>query len=169
MEAMSLEKLMQKSVCTVDRSTTLVEAARQLMQHSVGALVITEPSEPGPVGIITDRDLVAMIAKGLDPKQTTVDWFAQPALETVRVDDALETVTHKMRESGVLNDGDTVVCTLTGHGLKDPDTAMSVSVQPLKVPADLAKIVEVMELMPARGGFGFLHATCVPLDEAEDD
>jgi CBS domain-containing protein len=101
MEAMSLEKLMQKSVCTVDRSTTLVEAARQLMQHSVGALVITEPSEPGPVGIITDRDLVAMVAKGLDPKQTTVDWFAQPALETVRVDDALETVTHKMRESGV--------------------------------------------------------------------
>ncbi|VAW34507.1 Threonine synthase, partial [hydrothermal vent metagenome] len=52
----------------------------------------------------------------------------------------------KMRESGVLNDGDTVVCTLTGHGLKDPDTAMSVSVQPLKVPADLARIVEVMEL-----------------------
>lgn len=31
------------------------------------------------------------------------------------------------------------------------------------------RIVEVMELMPARGGFGFLHATCVPLDEAEDD
>ncbi len=52
----------------------------------------------------------------------------------------------KMRESGVLNDGDTVVCTLTGHGLKDPDTAMSVSAQPLKVPADMAKIVEVMEL-----------------------
>jgi threonine synthase len=52
----------------------------------------------------------------------------------------------KLKESGVLNDGDTVVCTLTGHGLKDPDTAMSVSVQPLKVPADLAKIVEVMKL-----------------------
>lgn len=52
----------------------------------------------------------------------------------------------KMKESGVLNDGDTVVCTLTGHGLKDPDTAMSVSVQPLKVPADLTKIVEVMKL-----------------------
>ena len=31
------------------------------------------------------------------------------------------------------------------------------------------RIVEVMELMPARGGFGFLHATCVPLPEEEDD
>ncbi len=25
------------------------------------------------------------------------------------------------------------------------------------------EIVEVMELMPARGGFGFLHATCIPI------
>ncbi|MEK7314346.1 MAG: threonine synthase, partial [Deltaproteobacteria bacterium] len=33
----------------------------------------------------------------------------------------------KMKKQGVLNDGDTVVCTLTGHGLKDPDTAISVS------------------------------------------
>lgn len=52
----------------------------------------------------------------------------------------------KMKESGMLKDGDTVVCTLTGHGLKDPDTAISVSVQPLKVSADMAKIVEVMGL-----------------------
>jgi len=52
----------------------------------------------------------------------------------------------KMREGGVLNDGDTVVCTLTGHGLKDPDTAMSVSVKPVKVPAVMAKIVEEMGL-----------------------
>jgi hypothetical protein len=26
------------------------------------------------------------------------------------------------------------------------------------------KIIEIMELMPARGGFGFLHATCVPVE-----
>jgi threonine synthase len=50
----------------------------------------------------------------------------------------------KMKESGILNDGDTVVCTLTGHGLKDPDRAITVSEQPLKVAADMAKIVEVM-------------------------
>ena len=27
------------------------------------------------------------------------------------------------------------------------------------------RVVEVMELMPTRGGFGFLHATCVPVEE----
>lgn len=29
------------------------------------------------------------------------------------------------------------------------------------------RVVEVMELMPARGGFGFLHATCVPLEQED--
>lgn len=31
------------------------------------------------------------------------------------------------------------------------------------------EVVEVMELMPARGGFGFLHATCVPLEQEPDE
>lgn len=50
----------------------------------------------------------------------------------------------KMKKEGVLNDGDTVVCTLTGHGLKDPDTAMNSSAKPVKVPANLKKIIDLM-------------------------
>ncbi len=50
----------------------------------------------------------------------------------------------KMKNEGVLNDGDTVVCTLTGHGLKDPDRAMASSPQPVKVPADKKRILDVM-------------------------
>ncbi|MBI1912787.1 MAG: threonine synthase [Deltaproteobacteria bacterium] len=50
----------------------------------------------------------------------------------------------KMKKEGVLNDGDTVVCTLTGHGLKDPDNAMNNSPKPTKVPVDIDKILEIM-------------------------
>ncbi|HXI09245.1 MAG TPA: threonine synthase [Thermodesulfobacteriota bacterium] len=50
----------------------------------------------------------------------------------------------KMKQEGVLNDGDTVVCTLTGHGLKDPDNAMKASPKPHKVPAELGKILRAM-------------------------
>lgn len=50
----------------------------------------------------------------------------------------------KMKKEGVLNDGDTVVCTLTGHGLKDPDMAMNSSAKPVKVPANLKKILDMM-------------------------
>ncbi len=31
------------------------------------------------------------------------------------------------------------------------------------------RIIEVMELMPARGGFGFLHATCEPVGAAREE
>ena len=50
----------------------------------------------------------------------------------------------KMKKDGVLNDGDTVVCTLTGHGLKDPDIALKSSEKPVKVPAETKKILKVM-------------------------
>ncbi len=52
----------------------------------------------------------------------------------------------KMKSQGTLNDGDTVVCTLTGHGLKDPDTAMANSPKPTKVAAVTKDIIKVMGL-----------------------
>jgi len=52
----------------------------------------------------------------------------------------------KLSRQGALREGDTVVCTLTGHGLKDADTAISVSVQPKTVQAtkeDVARCLKV--------------------------
>ncbi len=52
----------------------------------------------------------------------------------------------KLSRVGALREGDTVVCTLTGHGLKDADTAISVSRQPLTVKAsreDVARLLKV--------------------------
>jgi threonine synthase len=37
---------------------------------------------------------------------------------------------------GRIKDGSTIVCTLTGHGLKDPDTAIRLSSTPITVPAE---------------------------------
>ncbi len=50
----------------------------------------------------------------------------------------------KMKEAGVISDGDTVVCTLTGHGLKDPDRAITVSTPPVKAGAEFSDIVKIM-------------------------
>ncbi|WNM60562.1 threonine synthase [Candidatus Nitrospira neomarina] len=41
----------------------------------------------------------------------------------------------KMNRAGLLPKVGDIVCTLTGHGLKDPDTAISVSYRPVTVPA----------------------------------
>ncbi len=39
----------------------------------------------------------------------------------------------------------TVVCTLTGNGLKDPDTVFKVSKEPLKIEADVKAVENVLE------------------------
>ena len=43
-------------------------------------------------------------------------------------------------ETGRIRQGCTIVCTLTGHGLKDPDTAIAQCVKPQTVDAELAAI-----------------------------
>jgi threonine synthase len=42
---------------------------------------------------------------------------------------------YKMHREGLLPQEGPIVCTLTGHGLKDPDTGLSVSYRPVTVPA----------------------------------
>ncbi|MEO6306686.1 MAG: threonine synthase [Nitrospiraceae bacterium] len=52
----------------------------------------------------------------------------------------------KLSKQGGLREGEIVVCTLTGHGLKDADTAISVSAQPKTVRAtreDVARLLRV--------------------------
>jgi threonine synthase len=47
-------------------------------------------------------------------------------------------------DQGRIGDGSTIVCTLTGHGLKDPDTAIAQCVKPQTVDAELSEIERVI-------------------------
>ncbi len=47
-------------------------------------------------------------------------------------------------EAGRVRPGSTIVCTLTGHGLKDPDTAIAQCVKPLTVDAELPDIERII-------------------------
>ena len=47
-------------------------------------------------------------------------------------------------ELGTIGEGATIVCTLTGHGLKDPDTAIAQSAKPLTADAELGAIERVI-------------------------
>jgi CBS domain-containing protein len=98
---MSLAQLTQVPVRTIQQSATVAEAARLMCEQSIGALVITDESGETPLGIITDRDLVWMIAEGLDAREATVNQFVRSALRTVHVSESLSDATKKMRDSGV--------------------------------------------------------------------
>lgn len=52
----------------------------------------------------------------------------------------------KKKQDGTIEDGATVVCVLTGHGLKDPDTAISTGPSPKHVTADFGDVVKVLGL-----------------------
>ena len=52
----------------------------------------------------------------------------------------------QMKEAGAVPAGSTVVCVLTGHGLKDPDWAIAGAPQPQKVPAAIGSILEHLDL-----------------------
>jgi len=52
----------------------------------------------------------------------------------------------KLVENGTIDKNERIVCVTTGHGLKDPDTAVKVSEKPVEVDAELAAIEEVLGL-----------------------
>lgn len=51
----------------------------------------------------------------------------------------------KLSRSGYFKHRSRVVCTLTGHGLKDPDTAFKVGREPLRAQADIDSISRIVE------------------------
>ncbi len=55
----------------------------------------------------------------------------------------------KMNKKGLFLEDDTIVCTLTGHGLKDPENAIRISEKPMTVPIKLDSVLKAMDLVPA--------------------
>ncbi len=49
-------------------------------------------------------------------------------------------------EQGLLRQGERVVCTVTGNGLKDPDWAISGAPTPLTIPVDAFAAAGALEL-----------------------
>ncbi len=52
----------------------------------------------------------------------------------------------KLVENGTIDKNSRVVCVTTGHGLKDPDTAIKMSEKPLEVDAEVAAIEQALGL-----------------------
>ncbi len=50
----------------------------------------------------------------------------------------------KLNKGGLFKKGSTVVCTLTGHGLKDPDFSLNVAQKPVTVKANLSDVLKVL-------------------------
>lgn len=91
----------------------------------------------GRIEIVTDDEILD--AYGLLASKEGV--FCEPASA------ASVAGVRRLADEGYFQNGSTVVCTLTGHGLKDPDRAIeTATLKPQRVDADMGALVEAMGL-----------------------
>jgi CBS domain-containing protein len=92
-----VKDVMTQNVITVDSSTSVVDAAKKMIESKHGPLPVVEGDRP--VGVITDRDLVArVVAEGRDPKGLTVSDLASRELVTIGPDEDVEQAIVMMRQ-----------------------------------------------------------------------
>jgi len=77
-----------RNVVTVSRNAPIIEAAKLMREHHVGALVVVDkPGGNVPVGIVTDRDIVVeVVAAGVAANTVNVAEIIQRPLATVNED-----------------------------------------------------------------------------------
>jgi len=97
---MFLDDVVKKPVATVGPGFTVCDAARLMVERNVGALVIIDPVSR-PVGIVTDRDLVVLLAEGVDPRKDTIGCFVGQMLRTASVGEGIRDVTERMHKHGI--------------------------------------------------------------------
>ncbi len=95
---MEIEALVSRAALTVEEGDSLRDAAVWMMERGVGSAVVMTDGKPS--GIITDRDALRVIARGLDPGATTVGDCVMKSLKTVSSSLELEDAARIMREKG---------------------------------------------------------------------
>ncbi|CAN5772781.1 CBS domain-containing protein [soil metagenome] len=77
-------------VATIGQQASLAEAAHQLREHGIGALVVSSDGSTIE-GIVSERDVVrALAAHGADALSRTVGSVMSPDVFTCRSDDSVE-------------------------------------------------------------------------------
>lgn len=106
-----------------------------------GAVRAAEQSE-GQIGFVTDAEII-------DAYKTIASSegiFAEPA-SAASVAGVI-----KLHREGRFNVGDSVVCVLTGHGLKDPNAAIdSMNIEPIVVPDNPTAVMDAIQRLEGEG------------------
>jgi CBS domain-containing protein len=101
---MKVSDLRPHELFTAEAEESLEVAADRMSWHQVGALPVLEGQHL--VGILTERDLTerdltAALAEGVDPAITPVSDFMTPAPEVLQPDSELTEAAHLMLELGI--------------------------------------------------------------------
>jgi threonine synthase len=92
-------------------------------------------SSQGAISSVTDKEILEAF-RSLASEGIYVELASAASLAGLR----------QMRAKQTVPPGATVVCVLTGHGLKDPDWAISGAPRPQLVPAEIGAILQHLDL-----------------------
>lgn len=97
--SLQVSQAMSSLVLTIGPGHTVREAARAMAERKVGAAIVMDPDGPGP-GIITERDVLSLIARGQDPDTEVVRDHLTDDLIVAAPDWSLEQAAGAMVEGG---------------------------------------------------------------------
>jgi len=120
----------------VEQPQTVASAIRIGNPASWSSALKAVEESSGAIDMVTDDEILQAYAT----VAATEGVFCEPASAA-----SVAGLT-KLHRTGMLREGETVVCTLTGHGLKDADTAISVSKQPQTVRATREDVVRLLNV-----------------------
>ena len=93
------ELVKDRRVYSIEADRTVLEAARLMMEHSIGALPVV--NSEGLVGIISERDIMnRVVAVGRQPGTTRVSEVMTARPRTVTSQETVENCLFLMREFG---------------------------------------------------------------------
>jgi threonine synthase len=120
----------------IEKPETVASAIRIGNPASWEGAVKARDESGGEIGMVSDAEILTAYRMIADLEGV----FCEPASAV-----SVAGVIKRARE-GFFGAGDVVVCTLTGHGLKDPDTALTQVGEVTRVPASLERLAEVLDV-----------------------
>lgn len=121
----------------IEKPQTVASAIRIGNPASWEGAVKARDESAGVIGMVSDAEILDAYRR----IARTEGIFCEPA--------SAVSVAGVIREAaaGRFRGGERVVCTLTGHGLKDPDTALAEVGEVRRVPASMERLAECLEVI----------------------
>ena len=94
-----VNQVMSKNVLTLDKSTSLQEAAENMKKLNVGCVIVT--GNNNPIGIITERDFVTKIVAEGRPLFTEIQEVMSSPLITINSEETIWEASELMKEKSI--------------------------------------------------------------------
>jgi len=99
MNSTFVNEVMNKDILTLDKSTSLQEAAEHMKKLRIGCVIVTE--NDNPIGIITERDFVTKIAAEGRPLFTEIKEVMSSPLITINSEETIWEASELMKEKSI--------------------------------------------------------------------